>query len=300
MSLFRIHIRPGGGTRDLRKTFNYCLRERVLGVGWRTGNAKSTKAWDEYVRQAREHHPDLSQCKYIYDKVRLGDLVWTRDLDANYYLARVTSGWEYYETDFSSENDIDIANVFRCESMLKLALEDVPGSVINAFRARRSMQKIAAYGVEDYSKYLWNKFSHQNTYTIDSVWDIFALLDPEQMEDLVSFYLQSQGWYVAPSSRKVDTMRFEFMLVKSGSSKRAFVQVKTGNTSLRPMDYSDVEGHVFLSQANETYEGKSPINVTCISRSELQDFLEKSRAWLPRIFATKLDQVRVSPRRVEF
>jgi len=46
--LFRIHIRPQGGTADMRTTFDYCLRNGILGVGWRTESQRNTKKWDKY------------------------------------------------------------------------------------------------------------------------------------------------------------------------------------------------------------------------------------------------------------
>ena len=33
MYVFRIHIRPSGGSADMRTTFNYCLKNGLLGVG---------------------------------------------------------------------------------------------------------------------------------------------------------------------------------------------------------------------------------------------------------------------------
>ena len=42
--------------------------------------------------------------------------------------------------------------------------------------------------------------------------DIFLMLDDEETEDLLFLYLQSEGWYVVPNSRKGDTMSFEFFV----------------------------------------------------------------------------------------
>ncbi len=77
VTLFRIHIKPDGGTSDLRLTFDYCLREKILGVGWRTGKGVSTNtnSWDDYARQASALRHKLSQCQYIYKHVRPEDLV---------------------------------------------------------------------------------------------------------------------------------------------------------------------------------------------------------------------------------
>ncbi len=183
-----------------------------------------------------------------------------------------------------------MANVFRCEAIYKLPLEEVPGSVVNAFRPTRAIQRITNPGAEEYSRYLWNKASGSNAYAIEPVRNVFALLDNEQMEDLMFLYLQTLGWYVVPSSRKADTMRFEYMVLRPDSGKRGFVQVKTGQEPFRPAEYADVEGQTFLFQSNEKYPGEVPSNVTCIRHSDLLTFFKSSRRWLPRILVTKFDQ----------
>lgn len=91
MYVFRIHIRPSGGSADMQRTFDYCLREGVLGVGWRTPSGRNTRDWDEYYQEASHEHGNLAGCKYIHDWIDPGDLVWTRDPFGNYYLARVLS-----------------------------------------------------------------------------------------------------------------------------------------------------------------------------------------------------------------
>jgi hypothetical protein len=96
MYLFRIHIRPQGGSADMPTTFAYCLKNGILGVGWRTNSNRITKNWDEYFNEASQTHGNLQVCKYISKWVSEGDLVWTRDAVGQYYLARVTSGWEYW------------------------------------------------------------------------------------------------------------------------------------------------------------------------------------------------------------
>ena len=65
MYLFRIHIRPQGGTADMSTTFEYCIREGILGVGWRTPSDNNTKNWDEYYQEASQVHDNLQVCKYI-------------------------------------------------------------------------------------------------------------------------------------------------------------------------------------------------------------------------------------------
>lgn len=291
MTLFRIHIKPSGGNNDLEMTFQHCIDNNILGIGYRLDNGFNGMSWEEYEKQSTGIHNTIKQFRYIYNHVRPEDLVWTRDLNANYYLARISSSWEYFETDFSRNNNIDVANVFRYEDVIQLQLEDVPGSVVSAFYSPRAIQQIHDAGAGEYSKHIWNKNKKSSVYDVHPIWDLFTVLDPEQVEDLVFIYLQTLGWYVIPNSRKANTIRFEYMILQSNSKIRGLVQVKTGQTPLCPAEYAKNLEYIFLFQSNNIYNGEHFPNVTCIRREDLIKFVEQSRDWLPRIFITKLDQV---------
>lgn len=177
MYLFRIHIRPGGGSAEMKTTFQYCLDEKLLGVGWRI-EGPNTKDWDQYYREASKTHPDLNVCSYIHKWVSAGDLVWTRSpAPCQYYLACVKSGWEYWSSHEARDQDIDIANIFHCQ-ILPVEVDAVPGKVVNSFRASRTIQEIADEAAFEYSKKLWNDLSKTNAYTIETskFTDIFVML----------------------------------------------------------------------------------------------------------------------------
>ena len=223
MNLFRIHIRPKGGTDDMDATFQYCLDNDFLGVGWRVVELASTEDWEVYEQAATPKHGSIQQPRYIYNNVHPGDLVWTRDPDGQYYLARVTSPWEYWTSVEGRERDIDIANIFRCDFHV-VPLDAVPGTVVASFDARgMSIQRINARSAWAYSQYLWNRHAKHQVYDVDTddFPDIFTMLDPEETEDLVFLYLQSRGWYVVPNSRKGNTLRFEFMLAHSETTTQS-------------------------------------------------------------------------------
>jgi hypothetical protein len=276
----------------MQATFDYCLREGILGVGWRTPSNRNTTNWDEYYGEASQEHSNLQVCKYIRKRVRPGDLVWTRDPSGHYYLARVTSGWEYWTTKESRQLDIDIANIFRCK-LKRVDIDEVPGKIVACFRASRTIQEIADEKAWEYSRYLWNMLSGQETYHINKAKysDIFMLLDDEETEDLVFLYLQSKGWYVVPHSRKGDTMTFEYLCVNPKSGRVAGTQVKTGNTPLNRDEYIQFGQKVFLFQSNDLYLGVGADNVQTIPRSELVDFLSKAASWLPKSFRRKMEIV---------
>ena len=123
--------------------------------------------------------------------------------------------------------------------------------------------------------------------------DIFAMLDSEESEDLVFLYLQSQGWYVVPNSRRRNTLRFEFMLAHSKTGEKALTQVKTGDVPINADCYANDRQRIFLFQSNECYAGQCADNVECISRRELADFLQAQIHLFPESFRRKFNLVGV-------
>jgi hypothetical protein len=117
--------------------------------------------------------------------------------------------------------------------------------------------------------------------------DIFMMLDDEETEDLVFVYLQSQGWYVIPNSRKGDSMSFEYLAVNPLTGEKALTQVKTGQVAINRDDYVGYSERIFLFQSNEFYSGTGAKNVVCIKRDALSKLLMDSLDWLPQSFKTK-------------
>ena len=282
----------------MEETFQYCLDENLLGVGWRTNTNKNTKDWEEYFNEATEIHGKLNICSYINKWVEKDDLVWTRSTHGEYYLAKVLSGWEYWVGKKSIQNDIDIANIFRV-SFQKIPIDMVPGKVVACFRAPRTIQEIADHKALEYSKYLWNRLTEKQDYevAISSFKDIFMMLDDEETEDLVFLYLQQLGWFVVPNSRKADTMSFEYLAVRPDTREKALTQVKTGSVCLNTEKFSKYHEKVYLFQSNELYEGDIPKNVICLKKDELYKFLKESLEWLPSVFKTKQELVSVVPKK---
>jgi hypothetical protein len=293
LHVFRIHIRPQGGSADWQTAFAYCIKNGLLGVGWRTESNRNTKDWDEYYKEASQLYDDLSGSTYIHSWVKEGDLVWTRSPSpSEYYLARVTSDWEYWASDEGRARDIDIANIFRCD-IRRVKIDEVPGKVVNCFRPARTIQEIADEAVLEYSKHLWNKLCGQPIYETDTAKfsDIFMMLDPEETEDVLFLYLQNLEWFVVPSSRKADTTSFENYVVNRKTMERASTQVKTGHVALNRDDYADTPRKVFLFQSNDIYTGSEHENVVCVRRDEMLKFLRSSRSWLPQVIVEKMNML---------
>lgn len=292
MALYRIHIRPQGGTASVNTTFKYCLDNGILGVGWRVKNLENTTDWNLYYEKAKAHYNNLNQCKYIKKYIKKDDLVWTRDRQGKYCLAKVNSGWEYFTTNESNQQDIDIANIFRVD-FAEVPIDVVSGKVIACFRASRTMQEISGRENLEYAKYLWNKFSNNQYYDVNfsEFTNIFTMLDDKETEDIVFLYLQDLGWYVVPNSRESDTISFEYFLVNKITKEKARVQVKTGKTTLNQQNYTKFDEKIFLFQSNDLYKGINTDNVVAIRSSDILDFMKNSLDWLPSNFKTKFDMI---------
>lgn len=290
MYVFRIHIRPQGGTATPKDSFEYCLRNSILGVGWQINSTKTPESWEAYLKEAEQIHRNVQGPKYIKRWVSPGDLVWTRDHEGNYYLAQVKSGWEYWMGPEAIEKDIDIANIFRV-ALYPVSLDAVPGNIVACFRPKRTIQEITNERAVEYTKYLWNKVSGIDAYKIDSdlTSDIFEFLDDEETEDVVFLYMQHQGWFIVPNSRKVDSMSYEFYATNPKTGERAVAQVKTGNVQLDRDLYAQVRERVILFQSRENYTGNDYDKITCLSRHELLNFMSDSYSWLPVALQRKLD-----------
>jgi hypothetical protein len=113
------------------------------------------------------------------------------------------------------------------------------------------------------------------------------MLDDEETEDLIFLYLQSQGWYVLPNSRKGDTMSFEYLAVNPTTGEKALSQIKTGLAAIHKDSYIQHPQTIFLFQSNGCYTGTGAKHVMCISRDDVLTFFKGSLKWLPKSFQIK-------------
>ena len=190
MNIFRLHIRPKSGEANPRKSFDYCLRNSILGMGWVVGEATSI-TWDDYlVKATAKYGPNalslLSRVKYFRNKVQVDDLLWTRDADGKYYLAKVVKPWRYYANHESIE--ADIANICDCAIKAIPHADEVPGKIVACFRPRKTIQRIANDSCVRFSQHLWNQLSASEDYIItqDGQVKLYSLLSSEDCEDALA------------------------------------------------------------------------------------------------------------------
>jgi hypothetical protein len=189
--------------------------------------------------------------------MEINDLCWTRDLDGIYYLGRVSSSWRY-------ENDepyrrADVVNV-RDASWVTIGTADkVPGTFLRRFIRGPTVQCIKDPTTVTVSQLLYNRESGREVYKVSRMEDVdlYQLLSPQDLENLVAIYLQNEGYMVVPRTADDNTPKYEFALIHR-DGRRAALQVKSGNVNLRSEDYAEVADKVdefFLFTSGGAYEG---------------------------------------------
>lgn len=159
MNVWRIHLNPE--PEPGHDPFQFCTRERgIVGVGYSIGRNSGVVSWEEYERLARVRYADRISSDWwpalnaIRNRINIGDFIWTRNDNRNYFLGRITGDWRY--DDSEDYANADIVNFRECKWR---EIEDnriIPLGVVNSFpgkivqRIRRNANAIAVQSQEIY------------------------------------------------------------------------------------------------------------------------------------------------------
>lgn len=279
--LWRLHVRPSA-EEDIDPV-EVCLEQDVVGVGWPVGDTPESK--EDYFAAGRERYGTSSwqtALSSLIEEVNQDDLVWFRDFEGIYYLARIDGGWEYRD---DPENvRADVINVRPAE--IYQVERTVPGKLKNCFIPGRTLQRVKNDTVDSFSRLVFNQLSGRERYSVPAVdtSELFDLLDDEELEDVTALYLQlEEGYAMVPSSResKGTTIAYEYELVSRGSADRVYVQVKGGNRRLDPWNYEESEGEWYLFSPAGYKSGDSPSHVTPIERDDMEEFALNNMDQMP-------------------
>jgi hypothetical protein len=292
--LYRLHVRPDG---DAEQAFRYCVRESVLGTGWGTTRwADPTLVpsdWDSYLSLAKGTWTDraFAPVRWLH-YAPTGSLVWTRDSHGIYYLARLTGDWEY--RDEPENRKLDLNNVRPAELFPVPGAEAaVPGAVVRAFSGRGwAFCRLWDENARRYSAYLYAELGN----TAPPSWRptpaeiVASLLDPLDVEDLVSSYLQARRGLIAlPTRHNKSTLAYEYTLRDPSDGQVFAVQVKTGGASV-PVESLSSEGGLrwIVFSPTTQYAGTLPPHVETIELEELLHFMASQPHALPPVTSTWL------------
>lgn len=292
IQLWRIHIRPKGPNNDVdtRQSVALCRREQVIGCGWGFQGESPPKSVDEYYRRAEKKFSGRgwkAAANAIISPegrgMKVDDLAWIRDMEGNYYLGRIKGPWIYNHVREFGEHDI--VNMRPCD--LKKVDKRIPGVIANRFISRQTVCRI--HDKTDtaliFSELAYNEINKGSHYPDIQGKDqnIFSLLSPEDLEDVVGLYLQHERNYMLiPSSRgrRNDTARYEYELVKRNTGERAFVQVKS-NERLNPDSYRDNDGKYYLFSLGGYRKEEKSSKVETLGRKIIEDFMYQEKRKMP-------------------
>lgn len=274
-----------------QNAFRFCKEKSILGFGWPLEKGTQPKTMDDYLLMAKAIYPKdrgLVVSTNAFSNMKIDDLIWTRS-NGIYYICRVIGGWKYSNNEDNFK--ADIPNTIACEFVEIGSIENVPGKVINAFRARSTVQRIWGESKEantalEMSKMLYNRIKKTKFYDIKPIQkeNFLSLLLPEDVEEIIFLYLQLKyGYLLYSSSNKIDTQTYEGVMINPLTYKKCYIQVKTGNVALDGNSYVELTNNgdeFYLFTTSEIYTNLSA-NVKAISKQEILDFVNDNLAILP-------------------
>jgi hypothetical protein len=280
--LWRIHIRPGGGEVDTALSYALCLKEGVIGVGWQV-EADGPLSLEEYLKLCADAYSESSwqsakTAVGLLEQMSCGDLVWMRSPQGVYHLATVEGQWEYRAR--PEYQEVDVVNI-RPVRIVEVGVSiHVPGKVIACFIPARAVQRINDDTALEVSERIWTRLTGGTVSPLGGDIDIFSLLSAKDCEDLISVYLQMQGWVVYPAQRRADTLAYEFVLRHRSDFREAVVQVKTGWSAVDLDALPSSVDVAFAFQPNGHYAGKNT-RASIIKRKDVLDFVAANPRLVP-------------------
>ena len=136
-----------------------------------------------------------------------------------------------------------------------------------------------------YSEHLYNTITGTHFYPDCAVKkeEILDFLQPEDVEEVVSLYLQlEKGYLLYSSTNKLGTQTYEFVAVARDGSHKAYPQVKTGKTPLDGNHYKELTANgdkVFLFTVEGEYKNTAGMDI--IDRKALIDFIYGHKSIMP-------------------
>ena len=271
------------------RSFEFCLQNRILGVGWCLRDADglpcvpaSIEECEEKGREQYDSRRGFVASIHALKEMAVDDLIWTRH-NGIYYLCRVLSTWKY-NCDAAYVYE-DVINYVDVEFHEIGTMEVIPGKVVNSFRASSALQRIHDDAQLRYAEHLYNAITGTRFYPDQAVKkeELLDFLQPEDVEEAVSLYLQlEKGYLVYSSTNKLDTQTYELVAVARDGSHRAYPQVKTGNVPLDGSGYKALTAggdKVFLFTVNGTYCNTDGMDI--IDKKVLIDFIYAHKSILP-------------------
>ncbi|OZI07012.1 hypothetical protein BWI93_17045 [Siphonobacter sp. BAB-5385] len=275
--LWRLHLRPEPKNEKTHDdVVSYCINHHIAGIGWPVpAEVSSPEAYEQAARV--EYGVRVASIPFAQDPI-IGDYVWARDKNGNYYLGCIQGDW-YYSND-PLHLELDIPNQRACEWIKVGSEENVPGKIVACFRPAKTFQAIYDPLMESFSKWAFSGDANKKFSATRSSQEFFRFIGSDDCEDIVGIYLQKvKGYYLIPSSCKQTTIGYEFILKHSITSKTAIAQVKQGTVLLDDRLHG-IADHVFLFCTEGVVTADSN-DFTVLQAEELYAFVCQNKKILP-------------------
>ncbi len=292
-TVWRVHLATAG--QDPRR---FCVNRGIVGVGWAIEHAGPVD-WATYEALAaatydRDGPSWRSAVNALRAKMEIDDLCWSRDELGIYYLGRITGPWRYENDD--EHRAADVVNVRPCKWVTVGAADKVPGTVLRNFIRGQTVRRIPDPTTIAASKLLYNRAAGEALYRLEPVAaDLFQLLSPWDLENLLGLYLQARlGYMLVPRTNHLATPHYEFVMVHR-DGRRAAIQVKSGSVVLDRGDYLSIAqqfDQFFLFTTTGAYVGTAEQRLTCLLPEDVRAFADESYAFMPGSLQLFMDLAR--------
>lgn len=282
----RLHLKTN--TCHRQEMVDFCLNnsEQYVAIGWsRLSEGITSDDFREYYNRIKQENGKANPAINIFRNAKVDDLLWTRDLNGNYWICKVKSPVKVV-----CDKRMDIGSLIPVEAY-NFGMQ-VPGQIkasftrINGGTAGYIRDEI----IIEYSKLVFNQLSQSNYYqVIPYVGGLLDNLPDFDLEELVISYLQvKENYYVLSNSiaKKSTTIKIECEMMSRDveNPRKAVVQVKGKKArELDALDFKQYveEGYIVYLHAPKISNLDQLKNVVRIYDSTLLDFYEKNKPILP-------------------
>ena len=293
-TIWRINIKTDTDL-DARR---FCIEKNIIGAGWSIENEldDGSRNGEKYYEIGKAAYPNCEGFKKTANamiwRMQKGDLCWTRDWNGFYFLGKIDGPFIYQVGEPWDEFDVHMTR--GCEWVAAGPADAVPGDIRRSFTSA-ALQRVYSHTAATISEIMYSEKSGEGTPNRANDIDLFSLLGPDELEDLVGIYLQiEKDWAIVPSTSKRSTPTYEFVLRHRSTGERAFLQVKSGNAEFIPPSNlgSSEKFFVFVNSDDALPHLEPPFEV--LSKDAILKFARSNSVLLPEIAQHLLGWAEVS------
>lgn len=293
MSTWKLSIKTGNHRSD--EAFDLCKEKSIVAIGWsdyyRERRYENIDKLFAELRLRGDNIPPAVNC--LAKRVRKDDFIWIHQR-GEYHLCKVRDEQVLLGSEITPDFlHMDVGHARNVE-WVTVPVFLVPGKVLRGTISPRTIQQIGSepdVRLEKYFGVIHGKLLKNKDWKPDlddshvtaeirspSQEELLSMMSPQDLEDIVAAYLQrEQGWTLLHSTWFKSRPEFEFTMVKPGP-KYGFVQIKSGDISLSPEEYSvylDGKDQVILFSTSREcpYPGVPVSGVTTLDAVEVIDWI---------------------------